>query len=422
MTTADILTIVGILILLGISGFFSGSETALTAASKARINRLAAEGNKAAIKVSKLIEDRERLIGGILLGNNLVNILAAALATGLFISLVGEEGIAIATFVMTILILVFAEVLPKTYAISKPDRMALVVAPLIDVFVKVLGPIVRLVQKIVNGTLRAFGVDTSEADHVLSSHEELRGTLDIHMEEGRIYKAHKDMLGSILDLDDTTLDEVMIHRKSMVMLNADDPAPVLLEKAIELPFTRIPLWQKEQENIVGVLHARDVMVALKVAEGDLGKIKIDKIMKEPWFVPETTTLREQLKAFQKGRSHFALVVDEYGALQGLVTLEDILEEIVGDIRDEKEKAKGSVKRLKGGGIMVVGDMTIRDLNRKYSWTLPDEEAATIAGLIINEAEIIPYVGQTFELFGLKFEIKARRKNQITRIKITEPKG
>lgn len=422
MTTGDILTIIGILILLGISGFFSGSETALTAASKARINRLAGEGNKAAIKVAKLIEDRERLIGGILLGNNLVNILAAALATGLFISLVGEEGIAIATLVMTVLILIFAEVLPKTYAISKPERMALSVAPLIDVFVKIFGPIVRLVQKIVGGTLQAFGVDTSEADHVLSGHEELRGTLDIHLEEGRIYKAHKDMLGSILDLDEITLDEVMIHRKSMVTLNVDDVVPDLLEKAIEMPFTRIPLWQGERENIVGVLHARDVMVALKVAEGDLGKIKIKKIMKNPWFVPETTTLREQLKAFQKRRSHFALVVDEYGVLQGLVTLEDILEEIVGDIRDEKDKILPRIKRLKSGGIIVVGDISIRDLNRKYDWNLPDEEAATIAGLIINEVEIIPYVGQTFTLFGLKFEIKGRLKNQITRVKITKVKG
>ncbi|MEE8296124.1 MAG: HlyC/CorC family transporter [Sphingomonadales bacterium] len=422
MTTGDILTIIGILILLGISGFFSGSETALTAASKARINRLAAEGNKAAIKVAKLIEDRERLIGGILLGNNLVNILAAALATGLFISLVGEEGIAIATVVMTLLILVFAEVLPKTYAISKPERMALGVAPIIDAFVKVLGPVVRLVQKIVNGTLKAFGVDTSEADHVLSGHDEIRGTLDIHLEEGRIYKAHKDMLGSILDLDEITLDEVMIHRKSMVTLNLDDEVSDLLEKATQLPFTRIPLWQRERENIVGVLHARDVMVALKKAEGDLSKIKIKKIMKTPWFVPETTTLREQLGAFQKRVSHFALVVDEYGVLLGLVTLEDILEEIVGDIRDEKDKIAPRIKRLKGGGIMVDGDMSIRDLNRKYSWNLPDDEAASIAGLIINEAQIIPFVGQKFDLFGLKFEIKARRKNQITRIKITKVKG
>ncbi len=422
MTTEDILTLVAILILLGLSGFFSGSETALTASSKARIARLAAEGNKAARVVLRLIEDKERLIGGILLGNNLVNIMAASLATGLLITLLGDRGVAAATLIMTALILIFAEVLPKTYAISKPDRVALAVGPLIDIVVKILGPIVRLVQKIVGATLSAFGVDTSKADHVLSSHDELRGTLDIHHEEGRLYKTHKDMLGSILDLDEIILEDIMIHRSAMVMLNADDPAPVLLEKAIDLPYTRIPLWRGNPENIVGVLHARDVLVAMKAAGGDLEKIGIGEIMKEPWFVPETTTLKEQLKEFQKKRNHFALVVDEYGALQGLVTLEDILEEIVGDIRDEADTDIPAVKRLKGGGIIVKGDMTIRDLNRKYDWALPDEEAATVAGLIINEAEVIPYVGQEFTLFGLNFEIKARKKNQITKIKITKPRA
>ena len=422
MSTFEIISLIAIFVLLAISAFFSGSETALTASSKARIKRLGKDNKKRARLVERLLKDPERLIGGILLGNNLTNILAAALATGLLISVFGVEGVAIATVVMTTLVLVFAEVLPKTYAISNPDKMALSVAPLVNFFIRIFSPVVVLVQNIVRVTLKLFGIDTSNVEYVLSGHEELRGTFDIQLEEGRIFKTHKDMLESILDLDEILVEEVMIHRKNMVMLNFEEGPGEIIDQAVAGAYSRYPLYQGHRENIVGVLHTKDILKAIKDLDRDLTLLKINKIMTKPWFVPETTTLREQLNAFLKRRGHFALVVDEYGTLMGLITLEDILEEIVGDIRDEHDKIIIGSKRLKGGGVLVSGEMSIRDLNREYGWDLPDEEAATIAGLVIHEAEIIPYVGQKFTFKGLEFEVKQRRKNQITKVKITKVKS
>jgi len=421
MTTFEIISLVAIVVLLALSGFFSGSETALTASSKVRIKHLGKKRKKRAQLVERLLEDKERLIGGILLGNNLVNILASALATGLLISIFGDEGVAIATVVMTTLVLVFAEVLPKTYAISDPDRMALKVAPAIDFFIRIFSPVVHLVQKIVGATLKVLGVDTSNVEHALSGHEEIRGALDMHHEEGRLIKAHKDMLGSILDLDEIFVEDVMVHRTNIVMINAEQTAEEIIDQVVGADFTRLPLYRGNRENIVGVLHAKDILRAVRKSGADKSDINIKKIMADPWFIPETTTLREQLDAFLVRGGHFALVVDEYGALQGLITLEDILEEIVGDIRDEHDRTASGVKRLKGGGILVSGEETIRDLNREYGWDLPDQEASTVAGLVIHEAEILPYVGQTFTIHGLDFTIRERRKNQITKIKITRPK-
>ena len=431
MSTSLILTLAAIVALLVLSAFFSGSETALTAASRARIHRMAGEGRKRAKKVAKLIEDRERLIGGILLGNNLVNILASALATSVLIAWFGDEGIYYATILMTALVLVFAEVMPKTYAITNPDKTALAVGPIIGAFVRILAPVVALVQTIVRGIFRLFGVDIAAGEQVLSAHEEIRGTIDLQAAEGGLKKSHRDMLDSILDLDEVLLDEVMVHRKSMLIIDADQSAGKIVAQVVKSPFTRLPLWQGNRENIIGVLHAKDVLravlpkagetsnhdVADEPGAGDASALDLSAIMVEPWFVPETTTLREQLNAFLARRNHFALVVDEYGALMGLVTLEDILEEIVGEITDEFDLEGDGFARQEDGSILVDGTTTIRDLNRHFDWELPDEEAATIAGLVINEAETIPAVGDAFSFFGFGFEITARQKNQITRIVI-----
>lgn len=441
MSTSLIFTLVAIVALLVISAFFSGSETALTAASRARIHRLAGEGGKRAKKVAKLIEDRERLIGGILLGNNLVNILASALATSVLITWFGDEGIFYATILMTALVLVFAEVMPKTYAITNPDKTALAVGPIIGAFVRILAPVVALVQTIVRGIFRLFGVDIAAGEQVLSAHEEIRGTIDLQAAEGGLRKSHRDMLDSILDLDEVLLDEVMVHRKSMMVIDADQSAGEIVAQVVKSPFTRLPLWQGNRENIIGVLHAKDVLRAVLREAGETSKdgvgdepgaadelgavdapaLDISAIMVKPWFVPETTTLREQLNAFLARRNHFALVVDEYGALMGLVTLEDILEEIVGEITDEFDLEADGFARQEDGSILVDGTATIRDLNRHFDWELPDEEATTIAGLVINEAETIPAVGDAFSFFGFGFEITARQKNQITRI-VIRPEG
>ena len=410
-----------IFLLLLLSGLFSGSETALTAASKARIHHMAKHGDKRAKRVSGLIDDKERLIGAILLGNNLVNILASALATSLFLSIMGDEGVFIATAVMTALVLIFAEVLPKSYAIANTERMALGVSSIIRFVVFLFAPIVALVQQIVRMTLKLFGVDISSIDNALSAQEEIRGAIDLHRQEGGIVKEEQHMLGSILDLEEVTIEDVMLHRKSMQMLDVNAPTDEIIAAVVRSPYTRLPLFENEPENIVGVLHAKDVLRALRRAGGQMHRFNVKRIMTKPWFVPETTSLKEQLNAFLERKSHFALVVDEYGDIQGLVTLEDILEEIVGDIADEHDFDLPGVRSFNDGTVTAEGSVTIRDVNRMFDWHLPDEHATTVAGLLIYEAETIPIVGSRYEFHGFRFEVTSRSKNQITGVKIRKLK-
>lgn len=406
-----------IIVLLVISGFFSGSETALTAVSRARIATLVSQGSPGATRVTQLRERPERLIGAILLGNNVVNILASLLAgqvTAAFID--GPLGLAAATLVMTFLVLVFAEVLPKTYAIANADHMAMGVSRPVSVVVRVLSPLVNGVQVIVGATLRLFGVKS--ADNPLTFHEEIRGAIELHDEDDAPHASDRQMLGGILDLRDLTVEDVMVHRKSIETINADDPSETVIAQAMDSHYTRIPLWRDDPENIIGVLHAKDLARAIAAHDGDLGALKIDDLIRDAWFVPETTSLFEQLNTFRTKREHFALVVDEYGALMGLVTLEDILEEIVGEIEDEHDVPLEGLEKHADGSLLVAGSVTIRDLNRELGWDLPDDEAVTIAGLVIHEARTIPEVGQKFAYFDRHFEIVGRERNQITRLKIT----
>lgn len=418
--TADLwLATAAIFLLLILSGCFSGSETALTAASRARLRMLASEGDKRALRYSDLVEVPERFIGTILLGNNLVNILASALATSVMIQVFGESGVVYATLAMTALVLIFAEVLPKTLAISRADEMALVVAGPISVLARMLGPVVNVVQQIVHTTLKTVGIDVSEKSTFLSSHEEIRGTIDLHASEGGIVKEHRDMLGSILDLDDVDIADVMVHRRNMMMIDVNQSPADIISQVIDAPYTRIPLYDDDPDNIVGVIHAKDILRALMKPGGRRDRLNIKELMIDPWFVPETTSLREQLDAFIARNSHFAVVVDEYGVILGLVTLEDILEEIVGDIADEYDTFEtDGVDFNDDGSITVDGAVTIRDLNRRMDWNLPDEQAATVAGLLIDETRVIPVKGQTFDLFDRRFEVLRRQRNQVTMIKIT----
>ncbi|MEL6244631.1 MAG: HlyC/CorC family transporter [Pseudomonadota bacterium] len=408
-------TAVAIIVLLMLSGFFSGSETSLTAASRARMHQLEKDGDPRAKSVNRLISDMEGLIGAILLGNNLVNILASALATSLFIHLFGQGGVAVATAVMTVLVLVFAEVLPKTYAITRPDQMAMSVARPIGWLKSSVGWIVIGVQAIVSVTLRALGV--KEAGLAATADEEIRGVVDLHHQEGGMLEADRHRVVGALDIKDMTVEEVMIHRKNINMLDADLPIRELVMQALESPHTRLPLYRGDQEEIIGVLHAKDLLRAIAPMGGDYSGLKIEDVYTKPWFVPETTPLEEQLNHFLNRRNHFALIVDEYGALQGLVTLEDILEEIVGDIRDEHDVLVQGVRPQPDGAVNVDGSVTIRDLNRATGWSLPDEEAVTVAGLVIHEAQAIPDPGQRFVFHGHRFDILRRNRNQITGLRI-----
>jgi len=420
-------TAVAIVGLLLLSAFFSGSETAMTAVSRAKLRRLADQGSKAARRVVGLTDDGETLIGAILIGNNVVNILATSLATSLALSLFGDSGVAIATLVMTVLVMIFAEVLPKTYAFANSEKASLIASRPIAMLVKLFYPIVMAVQVIVRGALGLFGLKLDKGAHVLSheAHEEIRGAIDLHhYESGGVEKSDRDRLVGALDLGDREVTEVMMHRRNIKMLNVDTPTQELIEAVLESAYTRIPLWRDEPENIVGVIHAKDLLRAVdKLIRRDGGGLEgvdnldILDIAMEPWFVPDTTSLADQLREFLSKKSHFALVVDEYGALQGLITLEDIIEEIVGEIEDEHDVKTDGVTREADGAYVADGTVTIRDLNRYFDWTLPDEEATTIAGLVIHEAQAIPAEGQSFVFHGFRFDIVSRVRNQITQLRI-----
>ncbi|HEY7664436.1 MAG TPA: HlyC/CorC family transporter [Xanthobacteraceae bacterium] len=418
MATYDWLALAAVLICLLLSAFFAGSETALTASSRASMHRLEKQGNRRAAIVNRLLDARERMIGALLFGNNAVNIAASSLATGVLLAWFGDVGVIYATVVMTGMIVVFAEVLPKTAAFNAPDRIALIVARPIDWTVRLLTPVLIAVGWLVKAVLRLFGMRTGESESILSPHEELRGTVDLLHREGGVERLDRDMFSGLLDLRDLTVSDVMIHRTEMVTVCADDPAEQVVKAVLDSELTRVPLWKGKPENIIGILHAKDLLRAIQVVERDLAKIDVATIARAPWFVPEIRPLSEQLKAFRRRKTHFALVVDEYGEVMGLVTLEDILEEIVGDITDEHDVVVPGVRPQPDGSVNVDGGVPIRDLNRAMEWNLPDDEATTVAGLVIHEARSIPEPGQTFTFHGFRFRVLRRERNRITALRIT----
>jgi len=418
MTKEDWLTLGAILICLLLSFLFAGSETALTTSSRAAMLRLAEDGNRQAGVVNKLLAMRERMIGALLVGNNAVNIIASTLATALFLAWWGDIGVFYATVVMTVLVVVFAEVLPKTAAINAPDRVALLVARPISWFIRLLVPVLVTIEALVRLILRVSGMRLGETQSMVSPHEEIRGTVDLLHREGGVDKHDRDMVGGLLDLRDLEVADVMVHRTAMMTLNADDPTEEIVRAMLASEYTRVPLWRESPENIIGILHAKDLLRAIRDAEDDLSKVDVTVIALPSWFVPNFRPLIEQLKAFRRRKTHFALVVDEYGDLMGMVTLEDILEEIVGDISDEQDMPVPGVRPQPDGSVNVDGAVPVRDLNRVMDWNLPDNEATTIAGLVIHEARSIPEVGQSFTFHGFRFRVQRKHRNRIMALRIT----
>ena len=401
-----------------LSAFFSASETAFTAASRSRMLVLEKGGDQRARLVNRLLEMRERFIGTVLIGNNIVNIGVSAFATSVLVAIFGDGGAIYATIIMSILVIVFAEVLPKTLAISSPETVSLFLSRPMSRAVALLGPLAIAVERIVRVMLRPFGIRIGENTPILSASEEIRGQVALLHKEGGVAKTDRDMLGGLLDLEDLSVSEVMVHRTKMRTINADLSSEEIVREVLSSPYTRMPLWRESQENIVGVLHAKDLLRALDAVGGDAGKLKVEAIALETWFVPDTTSLRDQLKAFLAKKTHFALVVDEYGEVMGLITLEDILEEIVGDIKDEHDLTVTGVRPQPDGSVNVDGSVPIRDLNRAMDWNLPDEEATTIAGLVIHEAQAIPDTGQIFTFHGFRFQVLRKSRNRIMAVRIT----
>ena len=418
-------TVFAIFILLLLSAFFSGSETALTAASRGKLQTQADKGSRSAARALSITEDNERLIGSVLLGNNLVNILATSLATALFTKLVGESSVALATLVMTLLVLIFAEVLPKTYAITNAEQAAARVSAPIALLVSIFDPIVSAVRKLVRGILWLFGVRTSADEPILAVREEIAGAISLGHLEGVVEKEDRDRILGALDLSERTVEEIMLHRSSIEMINFNDEPKEILAQCMSSNHTRLPVYKDEPENIIGVIHAKDLARSMydKISGPDaslkkLLSLDISSVIMKPYFVPDTTALDEQMRQFLKRRTHFALVVDEYGSLEGMITLEDILEEIVGEIADEFDPySNKSIKPDLDGVYELDGTMTIRDLNRAMDWNLPDEHANTLAGLVLHEAQMIPAVGQVFRFHGFRFEVAGRDANRITVIRV-----
>ncbi len=420
------LTVISILALLVLSAFFSGSETALTASSRGKLHSLADRGSRGASLALKLTERSDRLIGAVLLGNNLVNILAAALATSLCTRLFGDGGVALATLIMTLLVLVFAEIMPKTYALANSERAAQWLSLPLSVFVWTFAPFVSAIQGLVGLVFRIRNSRQANGTQEQDVQDEIAGTIVLGHVEGNVQKDDRDRLLGALDLKDRVVEEIMLHRSSIEMIDANADPGSIISQCIRSSHTRLPVFDQNPENIVGLVHAKDLLRALDSATGArddenrsrFADFNVMDVAMQPYFVPETTTLNDQMREFLRKHTHFALVVDEYGALRGLITLEDILEEIVGEITDEHDVATApEAEHDTDGNFIVDGAASVRDLNRTHEWSLPEEEAVTIAGLVIHEAQMIPEPGQVFSFHGFRFEILEREHNRITRLKL-----
>jgi Mg2+/Co2+ transporter CorB len=417
MELADLLfSLLTIALCVMASAFFAGAETAVTGVSAARIFHLMQDGDARAEKIHTLQKDKEALIGSLLLGNSAVHILGSALAAGLAIKLYGEEGVFYASAVMTVVVVTFGEVLPKTYAILNSERVSLRISYLLWIICGVLQPFTRVIQWIDYPFLRMLGVRGGASHHgsLVSATEAIRGTIELHHHEGDMEKGDRDMLGSILDLSQREISEVMVHRKQVESIDIGLDPDAIIGAAIASTHSRIPLYKDNSENIVGILHMKDLFRLIRQQKIGITREMIRRIAQKPWFVPDTTALADQLNAFRSKRKHFACVVDEYGDWLGIVTLEDIIEEIVGEIDDEHDPlAIADVMPFGDSAYRVAGRVTIRDINRQLGWDLPDEHATTMAGLVLHEARVIPEVGASFEFFGYRFTVEERRANQIT---------
>jgi Mg2+/Co2+ transporter CorB len=421
MTLEIVLSFVFVFILLAILAVLSATEAAYLSASRAKLHGYLKSGRKIAALAIKIRNTMEKVITTLILSHTLLTVLATIIFTEAFVVLIGDRGFDIAPWVITPLIVVFAELMPKFYAIRKAELISMRLAPLLDILIKFVRPVANLLEWLSRYILRLFGVDIQAGEAMAGTLEELRGAIDLHRGMGDEAAESRAMLHSILDLSDVSVEEIMVHRRDIKMINLDDDIKTIMQQIIESHHTRLPIWRDDPDHVLGILHTKDFLRLIKSrgAKG-LDQEELIKSAKKPWFIPETATLFEQLQAFRRRREHMALVVDEYGTLQGIVTLEDIIEEIVGSIEDEHDIHVAGIWQAKSGEIFSTGSTTIRDLNRKFDWDLPDEEASTIAGLVMHEAQTIPAMGQVFNIRDYRIKVLRRVRNQISLVKIVPP--
>ncbi len=404
-----------LVILILLSGFLSGSETAITATSKARIIYKIKKGSKRAKYVLKILDKKDNVISSLLLSNNLVNILASSLATAIFYDIFGVKGIFYSTMIMTIIIVIFAEVLPKTYALNKPTRTALAISPIIYYLNKILFVFVFVINQIVRLIFRNKDTDKIITDQ--QTEEELKGVIDLYKTSNPDYEQEKDMLQSILQLNDITVEEIFTHRKNIFSIDSSSDIKDIIEKINRSRYTRIPFWKDNPENIIGLLNVRSLNIDLENHEKSKQKI-FNKISK-PWFIPETTNLLEQLVEFKKRKEHLAFVVDEFGELLGLITLEDIIEEIVGEIVDEIDAPENNFDFNNSGKLIINGEKNVRDLYKSLDLDPPESESSTIAGYILEISKKIPSYGESFSDNYFKYKILSHSRKQISRVEISK---
>lgn len=405
-----------IIILAVIAALFSATETSYLSVSRAQLQALIKQGHRSAKRVQGLLNNIENIIGTVLVFNNLINTIIATLTTAVFIELVGEGGLIYASASSAVLIIVYVEVMPKLIAINNPTAVSMFLSRFISVVEKIFRPISRSVDWLAKTTLRLCGVSVASTTHFTNSIDELRGAIDLHDDHNNI--GYQAMLHSILDLNEVDVDEIMVHRQNVVMIDSSLNMADILDLIVKSPFTRLPVWRDQPDNIIGVLHVKSFLRSIQKSSKDVMQMNLDDIIIKPWFIPAATTLFEQLQAFRERKEHFSIVVDEYGSFLGIVTLEDIVEEIVGEINDEVDVSSRGISMGKQGEIYSVGTSTIRDLNRQFNWELPDDHASTIAGLILHETRTIPQVGQQFIIQNLVIKIMRRLRNQITLVQIT----
>ena len=399
-------SILGLLLVL--SAFFSSSETGLMALNRYRLRHLVKNKHRGAMRANKLLETPDRLIGLILLGNNFVNILASSIATIIALRVGGEAAIAVGAGILTLIILIFSEVAPKTVAARFPEKIAFPAAIIYIPLLKLLYPLVWVINAISNGLIRIFGVKLDSSDDEHLSPEELKTVLN---EAGTLIpKSHKDMLLSILDLEKVTVEDIMIPRNDIIGIDLSDDWNDVIELLIHGHHTRIPVYRDDIDHVIGIIHVRNIMHTL--AQKELTPEGLIESIVEPYFVPEATPLNTQLLNFQQNDRRIGLVVDEYGDIQGLVTLEDILEEIVGEFTSEPSTALKDVHPKKDGSYLVDGSASIRELNKTMKWELPHNGPKTFSGLITEHLENIPSTNISIKIAGYPIEIIQTQGNKV----------